>query len=192
MEYATLSPDHAALLDEVFGHLAAGAANPESPFRNLTFATGAGAHAAPSLRTMVLRRFAIEVPALEFHTDCRSPKLRALPSEAGAHVWDPATRLQFRIKGYATLANDAETDEIWRTLPATTRNTYAVNTAPGTPIHRPEDAARMLGPAEARANFRVIRLRIAELECLHLAPNLHRRARFTFASTGAQATWLVP
>jgi pyridoxine/pyridoxamine 5'-phosphate oxidase len=192
MQVAGLAPEHAALLKQVFHHLTEGATSPGSPFRNLTLATATPDGAAPGMRTLVLRRFDPDAPALEFHTDARSPKMHALPGQASAHVWDAATRLQFRINGHASLASEPDAHQIWQSLPATTRSTYAVNAAPGTPIANPEDAARTLEQPQARANFRVIRLRIAELECLHLAPHQHRRARFTFASGSARATWLVP
>ena len=188
-----MDPAHEAVLDRAFGLLAQGAADAASPFRNLTLGTLAP-DGAVGLRIMVLRRFLPGPPAVEFHTDARSPKMSHLRHSSRVSVlgWDPAPRIQMRLAGEATILGAADTEAIWQALPLSTRGTYAVTTAPTTPIAEPAQARRAADPAAAQAVFRVIRVRIVQLEWLHLAPIQHQRARFTWAAHGVQATWLVP
>ena len=191
---------HEAVLERAFGLLAQGAADVASPFRHLTFATqGAPAGAladtdGPGLRTMVLRRFVPGEPALEFHTDARSPKLAALQACGRVAVlgWDPAGRVQLRLAGTATLLDGGEAARIWQALPPSTRSTYAIKAGPGTQIATPGEVERSLDTAAAQAVFRVIRVRVDQLEWLHLAADQYQRARFVWAADGVQATWLVP
>jgi pyridoxamine 5'-phosphate oxidase len=183
---------HEAVLERAFGLLAQGAADAASPFRHLTLATQGASE--PGLRTMVLRRFLPGGPALEFHTDVRSPKLAALQACARVAVlgWDPAARIQLKAAGTVALLDTGEAARIWQVLPPSARSTYAINAGPGTPIASPREAERSLDPEAAQAVFRVIRVRVDQLEWLHLAADQHQRARFTWAPDGVHATWLVP
>jgi pyridoxine/pyridoxamine 5'-phosphate oxidase len=182
----------ADILDRACNALAEGVAQAASPFRFLTLATAGPA--GPALRTMVLRRFTRQGPEIDFHTDARSSKLMHLARapNVGVHGWDPAGRAQIRIAGLAACLDAAACADIWQSLSATTRSTYAVTAGPGTPIAAPDQATRNLDPATAQAVFRVIRVRVEELEWLCLATNPHQRARFTFANGAAHSTWLTP
>jgi hypothetical protein len=194
--------DLADILDRACIALAEGVAQAASPFRFLTLATAG--QAGSTMRTMVLRRFTKprfttphftkQGPELDFHTDARSPKLADLARmpRVGVHGWDPAARVQIRIAAHASCLDATACRDIWQTLPAATRSTYAINAAPGTPITAPDQAARTLDPAASQAVFRVIRVRVEELEWLCLATNPHQRARFTFANGTVHATWVVP
>jgi pyridoxamine 5'-phosphate oxidase len=185
-------PGLQATLDQAFAYLGQGAADPGSPFHTPTLATnGPG---APQLRTVILRRFLAASRQLEFHTDARSAKVPALLANplVGLHIWDAARRVQLRLAGTAALLDAPAAAAIWRNLSATTQSTYAVNQAPGTPIAAPNAAARSLDATAAQACFRVVLVRIDELEWLHLAPSGHERARFSWAREVANATWLVP
>jgi len=51
-------------------------------------------------------------------------------------------------------------------------------------------ALPLLDEADARQNFAVLAVVVHTMEWLHLAPDGHRRARFT--SAPEQAVWLVP
>jgi len=185
-------PGLQATLAQAFACLEEGAREADSPWRTPTLATnGPG---APGLRTVVLRRFDADGRWLEFHTDARSAKVAALQASpaVGLHGWDPGRRVQLRVKGLATMLQSQQTAEIWRVLPEATRGTYAASLAPGTKITSPDDAARGLTGAAAERFFLVIRVGIDELEWLHLAPEQHRRARFTWANGVSEATWLAP
>jgi pyridoxamine 5'-phosphate oxidase len=191
-----LSPPHAALLDQAFAMLAHAAADARAPARNLVVGTsGDGIR----LRIMVLRAFlpnqaTPHQPAIELHTDARSPKLNALRAcpRISALAWDPAMRVQITVQGAASLLDPAATAAIWRALPTSTRGTYAVGAPPGTPIADPAEPASRLDEAHAASMFRVLRVGLDELEWLHLAADRHQRARFTWANGAVQATWLMP
>ena len=185
-------PELQAALELAIACLAEGASTPGGPWATPTLLTGGPAGAA--LRTVVLRRFSAAERWLEFHTDARSPKMAALLADPAValHVWDPGRRVQVRLRGMATMLGAAEAAAIWQGLPAVTRDIYAVALAPGTPVASPGMAAHRPDEAAALAIFRVVRVGIEELEWLHLAPEQHRRARFTWANGVSEATWLAP
>jgi pyridoxine/pyridoxamine 5'-phosphate oxidase len=182
-----------AILAEAAGYLTQGATNPGSAWRTPALAT-IDAAGLPAIRTIVLRRAWPGARTVELHTDARSPKCAALAANprAALHFWNAEARVQLRLDGAIAVADDAETDTAWNDLPDTSRTTYAVSAAPGTPIGHPGDAAQTLSPAAARAVFTVLHLRFEALEYLSLARGGHKRALFRWPEGVLTATWLVP
>jgi pyridoxine/pyridoxamine 5'-phosphate oxidase len=181
------------VLDEALTLLEEGAADPRSPWRTLALAT-TNPDGAPGIRTIVLRRFTAPDRLAELHTDARSPKMTAILADnrAALHGWDPVRRVQIRLDGRLTLADAPATQAAWGQLPETSRVTYAVALAPGTPIADPEHATPSLPPSEAQAVFRLLRLHVDALEYLSLAHGAHRRVSFHWQAGEPTATWLVP
>lgn len=104
-----------------------------------TFSLATVEDGAPAVRSVALRgfereRFARERFAVEFWTDRRSAKVRALPDGAAAVFWDPRSHLQLRLRGRVELADmDAEAvAAVARSLPDEALRNYATLGAPGT------------------------------------------------------------
>lgn len=149
---------------------------------------------APSARVVVLRAWAPEIAALEVHTDGRSAKVADVAREPRAALtfWDPGRRVQLRAAGrIETIDAGPEWRTAWERTPPEARRTYAVSPAPGASIDGPLDYA--LGDETVgAAAFRVLRLKLAQLDFLALAPDGHRRARFEFRDGQTEGAWLAP
>jgi len=177
------------LLDEAWGLLAEGVADPGSAWRVLALAN-VTAEGAPGVRSVVLRGVQSRARVAVVHTDLRSPKMAALARDGRAALlgWDAGRRVQIRLDGVIEMAGAAETDSAWAALPEASRTTYAGGLAPGTPVDTPEIPAA----APDRSVFAVLRLGIGAMEVLSLARGAHRRARFAWPDGGLAATWLAP
>lgn len=176
---------------EAFRLLARGVADRRSPFHTPTLAT-IGADGAPRLRTLVLRGFDAASRTLRLHTDARTAKAAEILADprCALHGYDPASRVQLRLSGTATLhRDDAEADAAWAASRPFSRLCYAQDAAPGTPLAAPPPAPRDEG--EGRANFAAILLRFDRLEWLWLRHEGHERALFTWTPE-EEATWLAP
>ncbi|HEY1013548.1 MAG TPA: pyridoxamine 5'-phosphate oxidase family protein, partial [Herpetosiphonaceae bacterium] len=105
---------HHAIFADSWARLVRGASVADDPFHTAVLATGAAEGA--SLRTVVVRRVEPASRALCCHIDLRSAKiaeLRQAPS-AGWLLYDPAERIQLRLRGPATIhAGDGLADELW-------------------------------------------------------------------------------
>jgi pyridoxamine 5'-phosphate oxidase len=189
----TLPAPLADLLTRSFAVLEDGARDPDSAWRHPALATVAP-DGRPGIRTIVLRRFHPARRIVELHTDARSPKMAALAHDprAALHFWGPARRIQLRLDGVITLADDEAVQSAWDALHDGSRATYASAQAPGTPIADPAGGGAPCGQDEARRVFRVLQLRFEVLEYLSLAPQARGRARFVWQDQACDATWLVP
>lgn len=163
--------------------------------------TPAVATADADVRVMVLRAFDPESWTLRFHTDLRSPKVATLAasSRVGAVFYDPADRVQIRVRGEGRIESEgARADAAWQQASAFARRCYLATAAPGAPCAeassglpawaegaRPDEA--QLVPA--RANFALLLVAVREIDWLHLAHDGHRRARFVI---GGEPQWVVP
>ncbi len=185
-------PALAACLERAFALLAEGAANRRSAFHTPTLAT-IGLDGAPQARTLVLRGFDAAARTLRLHTDARSGKVAELAAEprCALHGYDPAAGLQLRLRGHATVHDDAVAEASWQASRPSSRSCYAIHPGPGTPVPEPPPAPR---DAEAgRPHFRAILLRFDALDWLDLDAKGHRRAHFAWPADGPpSATWLVP
>lgn len=184
-------------LAEAFRLLARGVADRRSAFHAPTLATR-GPDGAPRLRTVVLRGVDAPARTLRVHTDARAAKAAELAADprAALHVYDAGAALQVRVSGTATLHRLADGAPLaraaWDASRPSSRATYAVAPAPGTPVEAPSPAPS--DPDAGREHFAVVVLRAESLEWLWLWSGGHRRARFAFGPGGAveEATWLVP
>ena len=185
------TPEHA--LEAAFALLAHGVADRRHPFHTPTLATR-GLDGAPSLRTVVLRGFDAAAWTLRFHTDRRSAKAAELTADPRAmlHGYDPATQVQLRLAGRATLHHDdALAEAAWAAMPARSRLDYAAALQPGARVADPPAAPR--DATGARANFLAAVIRVETIDWLLLAPDGHRRARFDRDAAGTcTAYWIAP
>lgn len=181
---------------EAWHLLAQGAADRTSPYHLMQLASlrqdTSGAF-EPQVRTVVLRGVEAAEKRLRFHTDARSPKVTELRQHprVQAVLYDPARKIQLRLSATAAPASDALRAEAWAATGRLGRECYAVETAPSAP--QPGPAAPFAAEADP-AVFLPIVLTVTALDWLYLASVGHRRAAFTYDSTGRliDATWLVP
>lgn len=158
-----------------------------APFRTPVVATVRGDGAADG-RVMVLRAVDPAAATLTFFTDVRAAKAHEVAAPLAVVAYDPAVRLQLRLRGIARVATGgAVVEAAWAGVPAAARRAYRTCVAPGTPV--PTAAAELAGDS-GRANFAVLTVAVAELEWLGLAGD-HRRAVHR-AADGWRGTWLVP
>ncbi|HDR27490.1 pyridoxamine 5'-phosphate oxidase family protein [Rhodovulum sp.] len=174
-------------LDAVWAQLARGASDRDAPARHPVLATAG--RSGGEARMVVLRSADRDGARVEIHTDRRSAKVGELVAEPRASllVWDPAQRLQIRLRArFEVLAGEAVAP-LWQALPGAARALYGGRPAPGTPIPEPGD--HIADPA-AHA-FCVLRGALSEIETLHLAKLGHRRTLFR-AAEGWQGRWCAP
>ncbi|TCP38027.1 pyridoxamine 5'-phosphate oxidase family protein [Rhodovulum marinum] len=177
----------AGTLDTVWHHLERGTVQRDAPARHPVLATAgpAGAEA----RMVVLRAAGRIDDRIEVYADRRSAKVGELASEPRASllVWDPAQRLQIRLRARFQVLAGETVAALWEALPGPARALYGGRPAPGTPISGPGD--HIADPA-AHA-FCVLRGALSEIETLHLATLGHRRALFR-AADGWRGQWCAP
>jgi hypothetical protein len=181
------------VLAYVFTRLRAGVTDRASPYR-LPVLASQGADGGPDMRTVVLRGFTAHERTALIHTDRRTPKcaeLRANP-RAALLVHDAASNVQVRLWGTATLHEDDEIAEAaWAATGPGQMVNYATQPAPGTFVPSPP-ALPEATPAQARANFAVVRIGFHALEFLWLSRRGHWRARFEWAGGQLTANWQMP
>lgn len=175
--------------------LADGVADLRAPARTPTLAT-TGRDGAPELRTVVLRACDAERRNLAFHTDSRSAKVAEIEagSRVGLHVYDPAWRIQLRLRCKATLhRRDAVAAGHWAETPPTSRIAYQIVDVPGARLGAPGDAVfSASATGDGADNFIAVRLAVREIEWLYLHDAGHRRALFRWLGEDWSGTWLAP
>ena len=193
-----------SVLTHVWSELEAAAEEPGHPFRQLTF--GTIHEEQPDLRTVVLRRANGAERQLQFHSDRRSRKVRAIGEHdrVAWHGWDADAREQVRLYGRASIHLDDEVAmDLWEHESPRSLAVYARPTAPGTALDEPGDGLRPAvksepvtedDVAEGRQYFAAIRTTVERVEWLHLHPDGHYRARFAYQDSeeSVQGTWVVP
>lgn len=175
-------------LDQAWGRLRRGVADRRAPARHPVFAT-VGIDGAPEARTVALRSADRAAGRVEVHTDTRSAKVAQLKADprAALHVWEPRALLQIRLRLTVRVLEGAEVLATWDEVPQTSRPSYGVTPAPGTPIAGPHDYDRR--PDAAR--FAVLEGMVDEIETVHLGEPAHTRALFRRAD-GWRGRWLAP
>lgn len=169
-----------------------GAVDRKSPLHTPTVAT-TGLDGSPRLRTVVLRASDSSARTLWFHTDQRSAKFAELSRDPRIAImgYDPGRKIQVRLSGTATLhITDDVAKAAWAKSRPTSLVCYQQVEPPGSPLNTPRSLASP--DTDGFANFVVIAATVQELDWLYLAHEGHRRARCTWTSTGAHATWLAP
>jgi len=176
--------DLARTFDTLWAMLETGTTDRDAPARHPVLAT-AGPNGAEA-RILVLRRADREGGTVSLYTDAATAKITDLAHEPRATllVWDPAARLQIRLRVHV----DARpgTAEEWEALSGAARAAYGGDPPPGHPIPSPDRHA----PDADATRFTVLEARIAEIETLRLA-DPHERARFSRAD-GFAGAWIAP
>jgi hypothetical protein len=184
-----------AVLEKAWHCLAEGARFGKSGFHTANLAT-ISVDGAPSIRTVVVRRFDRESRVLTFHTDIRSRKIAEIEANPriAMHLYDPGSKIQIRLGCIATINHGNERSlESWRRSRPMSRMCYRQRLAPGERIDTPEAAGGpLLSEDDGYAHFVAISARIETLEWLYLASEGHRRARFEWQGTVLAKTWLAP
>lgn len=174
------------------------------PYRQLGF--GTVNEEGPDLRTVVLRRASETNRTLQFHTDRRSQKVRAVRSNDRVAWlgWNADARQQLRLYGRASVHLDDEVaTDLWEQQSPSSLAVYSRPTAPGTAIEAPDDRLRPEVKSEpiteddvarGRQNFAVLRTTVTRILWLHLHPQGHYRARFEYRKEeeAFEKTWIVP
>ncbi len=187
-------------LDDVWSHawarLLAGARGRDDPFHQGVLANADDD--GPQARYAVLRSVDPEAATVAFHTDRRSPKLAQLRADGRVGWCFLGHCEQLRLRGRVVLhLDDAPADAAWAACGRSSRATYTVPLAPGTPIDYPSagdrptpaDAATL---AAARMNFALVRVQLDALDWLSLAASGHRRAVFAPEDGRWQGHWVSP
>ena len=179
---------------DIISRLEDAAGNRRSPMHTPVVATSDA-----DVRVMVLRAFDATNWTLRFHTDARSPKLRAVRGDdrIGVLFYDREDKIQIRCQGIAGVASEGEiAEDAWRGSDSYARRCY-LGEPPGNPSPAPTSGlpAWLEGvrPTEqqllpARANFAVLTVQIETADWYSLAHDGHRRAVIT--KDGAE--WLTP
>lgn len=193
-----------SVLKHVWAELETAAESPGHPYRQPAFCT---IHEqSPDLRTVVLRRASAADRLLQFHTDRRSRKVRAIRENdrIAWHGWDADAREQIRLYGRASVHMDDEVAmDLWEQQSPSSLAVYVRPTAPGTAIDAPDDRLRPAvkskpvteeDVAEGRQYFAAIQTTIDRIDWLHLHPDGHYRARFEYHKEDEtfRQTWIVP
>ena len=173
-----------------------------NPFR--TPSLGTANELEVSLRTVVLRHVHPATRELTCHADYRSRKIwdiRKNP-QVGWLFHHPGEKIQVRAGGTALVhQNNSVARAAWQGTPLANRLNYCTALAPGTRLAGPDTSLPAqwkhspptLEETEAGwPNFAVIRTTIDHLEWLHLRPEAHRRAGFTWMENHFSGHWLVP
>jgi len=180
--------DLAGLYETVWQYLEDGAARPGTPARFLAFAT-AGQTGGAEVRMVVLRGADRDRGELVVHTDTLSAKVAELRADPRASLlmWDPAEKLQIRLRVEAGIDTGAVVGEDWERIPHKARRVYGNAPEPGDPMASPQ--ALTVSPDPRR--FAVITGRVMEIDALHLGVEIHHRALYR-RRDGWQGQWIAP
>jgi len=166
--------------------------NVDNPFRTPILSTIDTETLRPLARTVVLRQVDPDRASLIFHTDRRSPKVKQITNHPSVEwlFYDPATGIQIRAAGAATIrSNDEVSSNAWAKVPAANRPNYCAVVPPGT--HLENNAAIFPhewppeGPSDEQtesgmANFAVVVTRVSSFDWLQLSAPVNRRLQFQY------------
>jgi pyridoxamine 5'-phosphate oxidase len=192
--------DLSGSLNAAWGALTCGALDRRSAFHHPVIGT-IGLDGQPRQRVMILRAVDPETRSLRFHTDMRSEKARDIAAERRVSVlaYDPASKIQLRLSGRATLHHtDKIAEAAWQGSQRMSRACYGTMPGPGSVIDQGSafsmpDTADDTALEGGRAHFAAMLIRVESLEWLYLAYEGHRRAQFQWDAGGKLAArWLAP
>ena len=166
----------------------------DSPWRSGVFCSAG--NDGVEARTVVLRSVCSESASLRFFTDRRSPKVEQIgknPQIAWV-FYDPAKKIQFRLKGAARACNREESMTAWQEVPERARRDYATIAAPGTTWSSGFLASGVVdSETKTSAHFCVVKVLVDSVDLLFLLPDGHLRACIHKESGGEwRAALLVP
>ena len=200
MNWTTTNLDE--LLAQIWQALARGGAEEGNPLR--TPALGTANEHEMSLRTVVLRHVNLASHELVCYADYRSRKIWEIRKNPQVR-WlfhHPGEKIQIRAGGVAMVhQNNTVARAAWQNTPLANRTNYCTALAPGTRLADPDASLparwKHVPPTREETeagwpNFAVIVTTIDHLEWLHLRPDGHRRAGFTWMQNRFSGHWLVP
>ena len=163
------------------GQLTAATGSARHGFHLMTVAT-VGTDGQPDARTVVLRHVDPARRLIRFHSDIRSPKVRAIQRDprVALHWYDPVIRVQVRIDARATVHHG---DEIaaaaWSAAAPMSRACYTAFVAPGDPLDAfpAGPAAPATGDDAGLAHFTIVSCRFDSVDLLVLHAAGHQRVR---------------
>ncbi|MBC8110160.1 MAG: pyridoxamine 5'-phosphate oxidase family protein [Verrucomicrobia bacterium] len=181
-----------------------GSLRAKEPFHTGVLATQADLDM--SLRTVVLRKVAIEKKIIYCHSDTRAGKIAEIQKNPVVSwlFYDPAKRIQLRLSGKASVHFDDEVaDAHWKSSSVSSRKCYLTQIAPGDIQDFPGDGlpphlqVRVLPTNEeseaGRKNFCVIATEVHFLDWLFLNGDGHRRSQFHYEDVTLQTmNWVNP
>ncbi len=200
MDWTTTNLDE--LLAQIWQALVKGSTEEGNPLRMPAFGT-ASDHEI-SVRTVVLREVHAASRELVCHADSRSRKIWEIRKNPQVSwlFYHPDERIQIRAGGVALVhQNNPVARAAWQCTPFANRLNYCADLAPGTRLAEPDTSlparwkSRLPTLEETEIgwpNFAVIVTTIDHLEWLHLRPDGHRRAGFTWMENRFAGHWLVP
>ncbi len=196
------SVSHGEILKTIWKNLDLGTLDRRHPFHLPAFATIA--ENAPSMRTVVLRRFWRKPACLAIHTHVGSPKIAQIEANPQVYwlFYHPEDRLQVRIKAIAEILRDgALHEEQWLATEMFSRRCYIgepptraskkpTSGLPGDLIDRKPTAEES---ETGKTNFVVITSKIQQIDCLEMNVRGHRRSLFSWNENNELETkWLTP
>ena len=175
----------------------------KEPFHTFVLATNSGL--GVDLRTVVLRKVDEDERLIFFHTDIRAAKVEQLEKteESAILFYDPAKRIQLRIKAKATFhTTDQIADKLWAETRLSARKYYLSEKPPGAQLNNcydslpthlhgfdPEKEESELG----RLNFLVVSLKITQMDWLFLCSQGHKRAKIDYEDNDFKSSsWINP
>jgi pyridoxamine 5'-phosphate oxidase len=157
----------------------------------------------PSAKIVVLRAIDRKKRTLTFHTDYRSPKVKALKKNANAvlvfYHKDEKVQLKITVKTKIHF-DDKIAAAAWKNTAHYSRKCYliesppsAVIKSPGTtlPINFEENSYTLEQSELGYKNFAVVECFINSIDWLYLASTGHKRAIFSYYES-EEFNWLVP
>ena len=145
----------------------------------------------PDSRTVILRAFDEDKPAIWFHSDRRSKKILHLKKneKVSALFYDKSRKIQLRINGFAHIEEDIKNNKrIWESMKPESKICYMGPYAPSQRINQfepntLEKSAHNLNEEDENlglSRFCRIRIKIKKIDWLKLDYKGHQRLEFEF------------
>lgn len=158
----------------------------------------------PELRTVVLRYHNMEERFVAFHTDIRSPKIKAmrLNPKVSLLMYDPEAKIQLRLKGLATIHHkDPFSDSQWENTRPMSKYCYLTKQGSGSIVENRHECGvdskqvvinEDLLDRVAYEHFAVVKCAYFQLDYTRLASNGHERAILDWNEKGLlKGEWVV-
>ena len=156
----------------------------------------------PDSRTVILRAFDEDKPAIWFHSDRRSKKILHLKKneKVSALFYDKSRKIQLRINGFAHIEEDIKNNKrIWESMKPESKICYMGPYAPSQRINQfelntPKKSAHNLNEEDENlglSRFCRIRIKIKKIDWLKLDYKGHQRLEFEFGKK-IKVQWIAP
>jgi len=192
-----------AILDDIKNLLSFATTNRKHSYHTPVFSNVSLKNTVES-RIVVLRKFNENKLILNFHSDCRSPKIKDLEKKNNSHFifYDPKIKIQLRIKTLSVINNQNNiTKQAWDLTNLSSRKCYLTKKFPSSITLKPEDGLSKhlkgvdpeLNESEkGYKNFVVVENIINNIDWLQLSSSGHRRLNINFENKIPRFDWLIP